>query len=139
MHINWYAALLAGFGGLAAAAIIVGIPTWVDWWVRVIGTPSERRQRRLMKRALRKHSVDTRKLGGPCLMELTSHVSGLAAFTQQQHASSAEWAFNQMADPSASFVAGYVRGTIRKDVQGGVYDILRRHRVEPGSQQQASC
>jgi hypothetical protein len=90
------------------------------WWS---GKP------RWMRRALRKHGVSPRTLGKACMRELTSHVSGLADITQQEYASTEEWAFSRMADPVASEVARYKRGNMRNDSPSSVVDILKRHGV----------
>jgi hypothetical protein len=65
------------------------------------------------------------------LRELIDHVSGIAAITQQEYASSPEWAFNRMADPTAAEVARYLRGDMPAEIKSSTVAILRRHGIVP--------
>jgi len=112
------------------AALFFGVPAVRDWWSGMIDPGSPKRQR-LMRHALRGRGINPNALGKQCLLALTRHASSLADSTQQEHRSTPEWAFKQMAEPVATTVARYKKGAIRKDAADAVIEILRRHGVEP--------
>ena len=62
---------------------------------------------------------------------MTRYTSDLADITQQEYASSPEWAFDRMADPIASEVAQFKKGQVREENLIHVGNILRRHGVTP--------
>jgi len=132
MLIRWDGVVAAALLLAVLAALFFGVPAVRDWWSGMIDPGSPKRQR-LMRHALRRHGISPHALGKPCVLALTRHASGLADFTQQEYRSTPEWAFNQVAEPVATTLALYKKGTIRKDAADAVIEILRRHGVEPES------